>query len=84
MIHRLKAWPEFFEPLRTEEKTFEIRKNDRGYKVGDVLIISEFDPSKPDPEMAYTGRTVTRLVTYVTSFPDGLRDGYVCLGLRPA
>jgi len=34
MIHRLKPWPEFFEPVLTGEKRFELRRDDRCFQVG--------------------------------------------------
>lgn len=29
----------------------------------------------------YSGRYCIRKVTYLTYFPEGLRDGYMCMGL---
>lgn len=62
-------------------KTFELRRDDRGFQVDDRLILCEWDPETE----AYTGRRARFSVTYVT---DGaafgaLADGFVCLGLRP-
>lgn len=45
-VHELKSLPEFFEPLATGVKTFEIRRNDRGFKVGDQLIVQEWRPDR--------------------------------------
>lgn len=44
MIHVLKCWPVSFEPIINGFKTFEVRKNDRPYNVGDTLILREFEP----------------------------------------
>jgi hypothetical protein len=46
MNHRLKTWPEYFRAIRNREKTFEVRLNDRDFKVDDVLVLQEFDPCK--------------------------------------
>ena len=35
MIHALKTLPEYFEAVLENKKTFELRKNDRDFKVGD-------------------------------------------------
>jgi hypothetical protein len=59
--HDLKSWPEYFEPVQKQLKTFELRKNDRNYQVGDTLILREWDPASK----TYTGRTVSRRVTYI-------------------
>lgn len=42
--HKLKCWPEFFIVVQGGLKNFEIRKNDRDYKVGDELVLQEFSP----------------------------------------
>ena len=44
MNHELKVWPEFYRVVAGGNKRFEIRKNDRNYKVGDNLILLEFEP----------------------------------------
>lgn len=75
--HDLKTWPEYFEPLQQGLKTFEFRKDDRPYAVGDVLILREWykelyedalaDGSTPEEatEFAYSGRHCERRVTYI-------------------
>lgn len=73
--HEFKTWPAFFQAVFDNIKTFEIRKNDRGVKVGDVLKLREFEEGK-----GYTGRQVFRKVTYITDF--GQPDGQVVFGLR--
>lgn len=42
--HELKCWPKFFEAIRDGSKTFEIRKDDRDYRVGDMLVLREWNP----------------------------------------
>ena len=61
MTHELKTWPEYFESILTGEKTFEIRKNDRDFKRGDILILREWSPETEQ----YTGRYIHRVVTYI-------------------
>lgn len=83
--HSLKTWPEYFEAILSGAKTFEFRKNDRNFQVGDTLRLREYSPG-PDE---YTGREVDRLVTYMLSGDDftpctiGLRAGYVVMSLGP-
>ncbi|MCX7610250.1 MAG: DUF3850 domain-containing protein [Ignavibacterium sp.] len=38
-VHKLKIYPEFFKEVCSGKKTFEIRKNDRGFQVGDILLL---------------------------------------------
>lgn len=49
MVHAVKCYPKYFAPLSTGEKTFEVRKNDRPYRVGDYLAVNEFVPESEDP-----------------------------------
>ncbi|MCT7729746.1 MAG: DUF3850 domain-containing protein [Lactobacillus crispatus] len=36
--HRVKIFPSYFEAQVNNSKNFEIRKNDRNYQVGDLLL----------------------------------------------
>jgi uncharacterized protein YqfB (UPF0267 family) len=63
-VHELKTWPGFFNDVLTGDKTFEIRRDDRGFKVGDILTLREFEPS----EDRFTGRSLSVVVTYITVF----------------
>lgn len=40
--HSLKVQPPYFRPLFDEDKTFEVRRNDRAYQRGDLLILHEW------------------------------------------
>ena len=44
MEHELKTWVCFYNPVISGKKTFEVRQNDRGFKVGDTLLLKEFMP----------------------------------------
>lgn len=75
MIHELKTWPDFFERIEDGSKTFEIRRNDRGFQAGDVLRLREYNPTGDHNECAddqcvtkrYTGREAFRKVGFVAS-----------------
>lgn len=90
-IHDLKSWPEFYEAVSTGLKTFELRQNDRGYRVGDVLRLREWDPgpSFSRDGGAFTGRECRRRVVYILEGVGvgciqplkGILRGYCILGL---
>lgn len=44
MIHQLKCEAKYFEDVCSGNKTFEVRKNDRGFHVGDYLALNELTP----------------------------------------
>lgn len=76
-LHKLKTWPEFFKAVAQDVKTFEIRENDRGFNVGDFLLLEEFDPTHQE----YTGATCFRLITYMTEWEQ--RQGFVVMAIKP-
>jgi hypothetical protein len=77
MEHSLKILPQYFKEVIKTTKTFELRKNDRNYKVGDTLILKEFDGEN------YTGNVTYRTVTYILDGGSyGLEKGYVILAIK--
>lgn len=81
MTHELKILPEYFEDVLDGIKTFEIRKNDRNYKVGDKLLLREFKSLKYAGR--YTGREMTVEVVYMLNGGKyGLEEGYCILGIE--
>lgn len=37
--HKLKTWPVYFDAVKRGEKTFEGRRNDRGFQRGDHVVL---------------------------------------------
>lgn len=75
--HRLKISPEYYEAWANHKKKFELRKDDRGYEVGDYVWLCEWDGEH------YTGRSTSLLqIKYILrNCPQyGLMDGYCILG----
>lgn len=78
MIHELKIFPEYFEAVISGKKTFEVRKADRPFSVGDLLALNEFDPSIP----GYTDNSCLVYVDYILS-GDYCKEGYVTMSIKP-
>lgn len=77
MKYELKILPEYFEAVANETKTFEVRKNDRNFQVGDKLILKEWVNDK------YTGNTLEKNVTYILDDSSGyVLEGYVIMGIK--
>lgn len=77
--HTLKTWPAFFGAIIERRKTYEIRKNDRNFQVGDELLLQEWDPQTK----AYSGRDIIVEVTYMTQGGQwGIPEGICVMGIR--
>lgn len=46
MNHELKIWPEFFKAVVDGRKRHELRKWDRPFCVGDLILLKEWDPEQ--------------------------------------
>ena len=76
-FHELKCHPDFFEAVRSGDKTFEIRFNDRGFRVADGIRLKEYSPVVNK----YTGRDLFLEITYITDFEQ--KKGFVVLAIKP-
>ena len=83
-LHDIKILKEYFDAKLAGLKPWEIRKDDRGYEVGDWLRLREIVPvpdSKPVMHQ-YTGRVLITEVLYIHR-GMGLQDGYIVMSERP-
>lgn len=80
MTHYLKTWAPYYRRIESGEKRFEVRKNDRDFQVGDMLILQEYDPHME----IYTGPEMIMTVTYILHGGNfGIEDGYVVMAITP-
>ena len=86
MRHELKTDPEVFDAVIAGTKTFEIRKNDRDYQVGDELLLRQ--TKHTGAEMAagapleYTGSFWTVPVVGIMHGPIyGLEGGWCIMSI---
>lgn len=75
MEHELKTWMPYFGEVLVGHKTFEVRKNDRDFQVGDTLILREWADDKKE----YTGRKLARRVTYILNGGEFGIQGEFCV-----
>lgn len=73
--HKLKLAKMFFEDVRLGRKSFELRKNDRDYEIGDILELREMDNGEQ------TGRVIEKEITYILEGFAGLKEDYCILAL---
>lgn len=79
MTHDLKILPHFYKAVLEERKTFEVRKSDRPYAVGDFINLHEYDPNYAGK---YTGRVWCGVITYVLNDIRYCKRDFVILGIK--
>lgn len=79
-IHQLKTLPQYFWAVVRGDKTYELRRDDRGFRVGDLIELIEWTPGG-----GYTGRTYAMEITHIlrNAKEYGLMDGYCILSIGP-
>ncbi|MFD1884020.1 DUF3850 domain-containing protein [Paenibacillus wenxiniae] len=77
-IHRLKLVQPYFNDVVSGAKTFEVRVNDRDFKVGDVLELLEYDPETT----WLTDRSVRVRVTYILDNTKYVLPGTVIMAIE--
>lgn len=75
-VHTIKLARMYYEDVKSGKKSFELRKNDRGYKQGDILRMLEY------AEGEWTGREMVVEVTYLLEDYAGLEEGYCIMALK--
>lgn len=92
-IHELKLSTDYFIAVESGQKRFEIRKNDRDFKVGDLLALSSFEKGSyqkwsntmnnigNEPVGIHEADTILMTVTYITDYEQ--KDGYVVMSIMP-
>lgn len=79
MTHELKTWVPYFQAVKSGKKKFEVRINDRDYKLGDTLILKEYD----DENYTYTGNTLTVKVIYTLHGGNfGVQEGFILMDIE--
>lgn len=78
-MHNLKTWPEVFSDIKTGLKRFEVRKNDRDFKVGNILCLDEYSPDTH----SYTKDQFCVRVMYMIQGVFGLPKDLCVMGIAP-
>src|SRR5262245_6054977 len=77
--HTLKTWPEFLNPIGMGIKTFEIRKKDRDFRVGDILHLREWHNGSQE----WGPRSITCFITFILDGPRfGLEEGFCIMAIK--
>jgi len=75
--HDLKIAPTYYDAVLAGKKKFEIRNNDRDFKVGDIVNLKWFD-SKTD-RYSIEHPDIVRTILYMTAYEQ--KPGYVVFSI---
>lgn len=78
IVHALKTWPGPFQEVWDRRKSFDIRRNDRHFVIGDLLVLREWDP---DTVKGYTGSAIIAEILHVECGTWGLPAQLAVLGI---
>jgi hypothetical protein len=74
-LHAIKIEPKHFNDHILNNKTFEIRFNDREYKVNEHLSLREWCDN------VYTGRSILKKIIFISNYNQ--KDGFIVMALGP-
>ena len=77
-VHKIKLEFAFCDDVMSGRKNFEVRKNDRGYQLGDRI---KFVPVLDGVKAYHDVITKTYEITYILS-AWGIQEGYVVFGIK--
>jgi len=80
MTHEIKLHETFAEAVLNGDKTFEVRFNDRGYRIGDYvkfIVLSDLNNEILDHPL----NNNKYIITYLLS-GWGIKDGYVIFSIK--
>ena len=86
VFHELKTDPIVFQESWDQKKMYEIRLNDRLFKLNEILILRETEYTGEEMasqglKLRFTGRQLTRRIICITK-GYGLQEGWCILGLE--
>jgi hypothetical protein len=87
-LHKLKLETKYYQDVISGKKTFEIRKNDRNFQIGDYVEFTEVVYAN-DPLEIETGRVSDQyMITYIfdggQGVQFGLSNGFCVLQIKEA
>ncbi|MEN6637705.1 MAG: DUF3850 domain-containing protein [Smithella sp.] len=87
MVHELKTDMGHFQAVLDDNKTCEIRFNDRNFKLWDILVLRETQATgeqmKRGMPLIYTGREIRAWVTHIIRGPEcGIAAGWVVMSIK--
>lgn len=83
IIHDLKMkGKEWADRVYMNNKSFEIRYNDRDYQIGDHVRFHVVDENDTSIELEHPLNDLEYVITYLTDWQEALRPGWVVLNIQ--
>lgn len=77
--HKLKIERPYYDAIKRGDKTFEVRRDDRGFQKGDILVLAQCDGS-------YVSRWPSPLrcevLWILTGGQHGIQPGFVVMSIK--
>jgi len=84
-VHDLDCWPAPFEAVRLGDKTAEIRVDDRGFAVGDLMRLNKLRHGRVGAARCAETPPIDCVISHkLHGGQFGLQAGYCLLSFRPA
>jgi hypothetical protein len=75
-VHQLKTVEPYYSAVKSGVKTFEVRKFDRDYQIGDFLDLVHYDPKTNK-----LGERLSKRITYMLTDAPYVPEDYVIIGM---
>lgn len=81
--HELKTIDRYFDAIASGEKTFEVRRNDRAFQTGDILVLQRVASRGPGSwSYDHSAKAIRKRITYLLQGGQfGIEPGFCVLGL---
>jgi hypothetical protein len=79
-VHELKTLRKYFDAVCDGQKTFEVRKDDRNFQVGDILRLQRYE--NEECQKANCNVTITYILGRNEDEKMFVPDGYVIVGIK--
>lgn len=99
VTHYLKTDPVYFDAQKRGDKTFEVRRDDRGFQKGDTLVLCKYgkgichsgtgyldergEAISSHPHIGKVERFTCEVLWILTGGQHGIEPGYVVMATKP-
>jgi hypothetical protein len=89
-LHILKTVNPYFEQAWLDNKTFEVRKNDRNFQIHDIVQLKYYNPLNPNSDLKvanelkdhWNDHYLLGQIKYILDDPVYCKEGYVIFSLE--